>query len=344
MQTSTRLTVLALLVGSFGCGSSTTDPAATMVDPGDGGPTTMTTGDETWADGKHLDASVSIAAGATVIIAPDATITAASGISITVKGTLKAASAQGHAKITGDGWDGIIVASGGTLALDGVDLTNALTALNTQASDAAASYDNGTISGSKTPFLVDAGSTLTTAHASVTGTKGETHISGAFTASHLDYDSNGREGLVTLADTAALTVDDSILHGSGPIGDMVVARAGAASIHVGFTEIKNVHCAFHFDAISTFDVDHVNAHDNVYAFMMYGSGNAGSRTVKSSNLTNDSSMGVDESGTNGMITISDGYWAMNGTGAADNLHKTDSAIVVTNMSTTTPVANAGPRP
>lgn len=333
MQTSTSLAVLALFVGAVGCGST---PA------GNTGTAPAATGDETWADGKHLDTSVEIGAGVTVVIAPGATITAASGVTITVKGTLKAASDRGHAKITGDGWDGIIVASGGTLALDGVDLTNALTALNTQASNAGAAYDNGTISGSKTPFLVDAGSKLSTTRASVTGTKGETHISGAFTASHLDYDSNGREGLVTLASTAVLVVDDSTLHGSGPVGDMIVARAGAASVHVAFTEIKNVHCAFHFDSVTTFEVDHVNAHDNAFAFMMYGSGNGGS--VKASNIAKDSNMGVDESGTNGTIAISDGYWADNGAGAADNLHKVDSAIVVTNMSTTTPVASAGPRP
>src|SRR5437868_6284221 len=39
---------------------------------------TMTTGDETWADGKQLSASVVIAAGATVTIGAGATITAAS--------------------------------------------------------------------------------------------------------------------------------------------------------------------------------------------------------------------------------------------------------------------------
>src|ERR1019366_9835992 len=103
---------------------------------------------------------------------------------IQVGGTLTASSATGtHAKLTGSGWTGISVASGGTLALDGVDITGATTALATLTGATNAEYDDGTITGASTPFNIAKGTTLGTKHANVTGTLGPSGIAGSFVAS-----------------------------------------------------------------------------------------------------------------------------------------------------------------
>src|SRR5260370_15334840 len=107
-----------------------------------------------WTDGTKLSGGVTIAAGNTVTVAAGATITVAAGTTITVVGTLAARSASPtHAKVTGSGWNGIVVAEGGTLSLDGVDLVGASTALDIQRG-AKAEYDDGNIDGAAMPFNV----------------------------------------------------------------------------------------------------------------------------------------------------------------------------------------------
>src|SRR5438034_531591 len=76
-----------------------------------------------------------------------------------------------HAKLTGSAWTGLIIASGGTLALDGVDVDNAATAINTQSGNAGAKLDNGSIHAPTTPFKVDPGSKLSMTHSAVVGAK-----------------------------------------------------------------------------------------------------------------------------------------------------------------------------
>lgn len=303
------------------------------------------TSDETWQTGKMLTTSVTIAAGVTVTIAPGAVVTAAPGVTITVAGTLKSSSQTTHAKITATSWGGISVASGGTLSLVGVDLENAGTALAVAMGNAAAEYDYGTITAATTPFSVGVGGKLTTQHAHVAGTKGSSSVGGSFTAKFLSYDSGGNEGFGLGDASAVFSADDSKFFGTGPnSGDMIAGVA--ASVHFAYSEITQVHCAFHFGGVTQFDLDHANLHGNSYGFMLYGSGSTGTRTVGFSNIFGNAAYGADEGSAqtvNGPITFHDGYWAMNGTSAANNIRKTTNAITVTNMSTTTPVAGVGPR-
>lgn len=314
------------------------------VTPSDDGGVTMTS-DETWAAGKMLTTSVTIAAGVTVTIAPGAVVNAASGVSITVLGTLKASSQATHAKITGTSWGGITVGAGGTLSLVGVDLENAMTALATTGANTAATYDYGTITAASSPFSVGVGGKLSTSHAHVAGTKGMSSVGGSFTASFLSYDSGGNEGISLGDPSAILIIDDSKFFGTGVnSGDMI--NGSGAKIHFAYSEITAVHCAFHFNNVTQFDIDHANIHGNSYGFMLYGSGSTGARTVGFSNIVSNAAYGADEGSAqtvNGPITFHDGYWAMNGAGTAANVHKTTNAITVTNMSTTTPVAGVGPR-
>ncbi len=318
-----------------GSDSGTTPMMGTDSGGGGGGDAMVMTQSQTWTTGTQIGSPVIIDTSATVTVAPGAMVTMANGVTVTVKGTLTATSSTGtHATLTGTSWGGIIVAPGGTLTLDGVDITNASTAIQTNANDAKATYDNGTITAASTPFQVDNGSTLSTTHATVAGTLGTSHVQGSLTASHLDYDSNGHEGIVTSDPTAVLSIEDSTLHGIGPIADMVVSTTGAASIHVAYTEITNVHCCFHFDTISAFDISYSTMHNSAWGAMLYGSDlQAATLTITNSNIENNASYGLDEQGSNGNIQVTGCYFTGNGT---DGLTGTNQASA--------PVPNAMPRP
>ena len=315
-------------------------------DGGSGTPPVTTNGDETWATGKTISGSVNIAAGSTVTIAPGAIVDVASGATITVAGTLKGTSTATHAKLTGTAWGGLVVASGGALTLDGVDLENAASPLAISKGNTSATYNNGTITAASTPFNVSVGGKLSVGHVMVTGTKGMSSIGGAFTASYLSYDSGGNEGIMLTDATTVFTVDDSKFFGTGNTGGDMISSSQAASIHFGHSEISHSHCAFHFNNVTQFDITYATLHDNSYGFMLYGSGSTGTRSVSFSNIFSNADYGADEGSAqavNGLITIHDGYWAKNGSSTANNINTTTNAITVTNMSTSTPVAGVGPR-
>jgi hypothetical protein len=268
-------------------------------------------------------------------VAPGATIAVATGTTITVVGTLAARSASPtHAKLTGSGWNGIVVAGGGTLLFDGVDLVGASTALDIQ-KGAKAEYDDGNIDASAMPFNVEAGGILTTQRSTVTRTQGGSQVAGTFTAAHLDYNSGDNSGIMTTDPAAMLSVEDSTLHGSGPSADFLISQGGAAMFRVAYTNISNVHCAFHFDMITSFDISYTNIRQNVYGFMLYGSSGLGPRTVAHSNIDNSPGIAYDASGQNGPISFDHCYV----TGGVNG-----SNSVATTNAETMPVPGTGPRP
>jgi len=292
------------------------------------------TANTTWSDGEMLAKSVTVGSGVTVTIAPGATITASSGVTITVDGTLTASSTTKAATITGTGWTGIVVASGGTLSLTGVDISGATTALDVQKGATSAEYDTGTINAATTPFNIEAGAVFGTKSATVTGTLGSTSVAGSFTASHLTYNSNGNAGIVTTAPAAVLSIEDSTLQGTGPSGDMLISQGGAAKFHVAYSTISNVHCGFHFDAVSEFDISYINDQSNAFGFMLYGSSGAGPFTVSYSNITLNSAYAYDTQGANAPITFDNDYV----TGTVNN----GTAVSVTNAQNAA-VTGTGPR-
>jgi hypothetical protein len=258
----------------------------------------------------------------------------AASTTINVAGTLTASSATTHAVLTGTSWTGISVASGGALSLTGVDITGASTALATVTGATSAEYDTGTITGSATPFDIAKGTTLGTKNATVTGTLGTSRIAGSFVASYLDYDSNGNEGITTIDPTATESIEDSTLHGSGPVADMVVSATGAASVHIAYTDITNVHCGFHFDAIDAFDVSYTNVETNAYGFMLYGSSGTGTHSVTYSNVDQNQIAFDTTPGVNAPITFDHDY--ITGT------ENPADAVSVTNAQTAA-VTGTGPR-
>jgi hypothetical protein len=319
--------------------TTTTNPdsgAPASEDSGPGSGSTAITEPTTWMPGQAFAGSVTINAGVTVTIAPGASVSFGDGATLTIAGTLTASSATGtHAALTGasgGSWDGVIVAQGGTLQIDGVDISGATTALTINGGNAGASYDDGTITGASTPFNLATGSTLTTDHATVTGTLGQSSISGALTATYLNYQKGpSSEGIVMNDPTATESFDNCTLTGSGPEGDFVVSQQGN-SLTMTHTTISNVHCGFHFDAINSFDISYTVAENNAWGAMLYGSSpTGGPYSITNSNITNNSSYALDEEGTNGTITVDSCY-----------IEGENMGISATNAQSS-PVATAGPQ-
>jgi len=274
-------------------------------------------------DGATLSAPLEIPAGMTVTIPPGARLVAAPGVTITVRGVLVVASASRHARIgattampdTSHAWGGLVVASGGRLDADGLDLAGAATALTLAEGSAGARYDDGTISDGGIPFQIHAGARLDTAHAAVVGATGASGIEGELHASHLDYASSSLGGgLVTMDPAAVLDATDSTFHGTALGADFITSYA-ASLIHLAYSTVSDAHCAFHFDDITRFEIDHVTTGSPdpsmtdaplvVYGAMLYGAG-AGPNTVSDSNFLGGA-YGLDEQNAQGPLTVTNTF-------------------------------------
>lgn len=267
-------------------------------------PAGTTIGDETWSDGKQIASNITIGAGKTVVISPGAKITVAAGVAITVQGTLRATTSATHASIVGPAggsWTGLVVASGGTLTADSLDITGATKALWTLNGNTDATFANGAIT-ADTPFTMEAGSKLSISKSTVTA-KNPSALAGTFSASYMTYDKGTAEGLYMNDAAGTATIVDSTLKGNGG-GDYVVSSA-AKLIDVSYTTITGSHCPLHFNAVDKFRIDHVSNLVNGYGPMFYGSG-AGPNVISNSNLQ-DLTYDWDVQNANGTITIDKSY-------------------------------------
>jgi hypothetical protein len=275
------------------------------------------------ANGVQLTEPLEIPAGMTVTIPAGAKIVAAPGVVITVRGVLAVASAKTHARIgtaappvdDTQRWGGLVVASGGRLDAEGLDLAGAATALSIKAGSAGARYDAGTISDSEVPFQIDAGARLDTAHAAVASPGGASGVNGELHASYLDYQTSPLSGgIIVAAPDAVFDATDSTFHGMGPsAGDFIVSYA-ARLVHVAYSTVNDAHCAFHFNDVATFQLDHVTAGAAspggmgglvVWGAMLYGSG-AGPHSISNSNFMG-SELDLDQQNGNGPLSITNTY-------------------------------------
>lgn len=279
------------------------------------------TSQETWEDGKTIDSALVIEPGIAVTIAPGAKINIAAKATITVQGTLKASSADAHATL-GDGtaaWGGIIVASGGTLALDGVDLKKA--GIHVQGGNADAKYSNGTIDGINAsakvaPFTVDKSGKITVAHATIRNPGQQTEIKGSFTATYLDYDEKDTHAIWASDPSAVVSIEDSKFFSTGSGGKSggpdFLNGYGAKTFHVAYTDVTNAHCGFHFESNlnADIDIDHVTVHGVTNGADIWGSNASGTKTIKNSNFI-DSSEGLDvQDGSNGAFEVSNCFFSV----------------------------------
>lgn len=278
---------VSMFVLAIACGSETADTPDTGEKAAAGAaapPSAAASGeiskDEVWTDGKMLSGDVTIAMGTKVQIAPGAKLSAASGTTITVHGALEAAANDDHAKLSGKGWMGIVVAEGGSLALSGVDIEGAKESIHVNKGNKLAEFTYGTASDGL--FRVDAGGTLTLDHAAVVN-GGYTFVAGTLKATFVDWNA----AAVALSDPGAnVFVADSKITGIG--GDFFTASGGQL-LHVEYTTIDNTHCPFHFNTISKFEIDHVTTggmtspSTSAFGWMVYNS-DAGPHSISFSNL------------------------------------------------------------
>jgi hypothetical protein len=332
-----RRTVFALsllLAASTACSSS--DKKAGVngpTGPGTVDPEQKVAADETWADGKIIAEPVTVETGVSVTVAAGAHIKVAEGATITVKGSLKSGGAGAHLGASGKTWGGLVVAEGGSLALSGVDLEDADVAVEVQGGAKAATFDGATITAAHVPFQVDAKAKLSMTSAKVALPTGTSLVEGDFVASRLDYDSNGNDGIHTMSDTATLSIEDSTMHGARGSSDMIASYDGAGTIHVAYTTFTAVHCAFHLLRVTNLDIQNVTSEGNIYGFMLHGSIEGGTKTVKNMNIIGSIEWGVHESddAQNASITFTNTYF--NGNRNGDLYLKDGTQIAVTNNAT-----------
>lgn len=303
MRSSLAFGALSLVLVACSSSGGTTSSGGT----GPAGPQPVATGtldhDETWFDGKVIKGEVTIPDFVTITIAEGAKITCENGAKITIKGGLRASAKAKHAKITCKTWGGLVVGTGGTLAVEGLDLENPDVGVTTQAGLADAKWDYGVMTGASTPFLVGASSVLSTTGSKVTAL-GQSEIQGDFYAYRLDYNKGGTAGFILGNDAATFTMEDSTLHGSGTLGEFIDSSAGKY-VKVSYTTISDAHCAFHFDNIDQFAIDHVTATKGlVFGAMLYGSKTGGK--VSFSNFGGVEAA-IDVQGTNGSLAFDNVY-------------------------------------
>ena len=304
-------------------------------------------------DGTELAAPLEIPAGTTVTIPPGAKIVAAPGVTITVRGVLSIASAGKHARIgtvappkdMSHDWGGIVVESGGHLDADGLDLADAKQALWLKAGSLASRYDDGTITDAQVPFQIDTGARLDTAHAAVSNAASASGISGELHASYLDYDTTGLGGgLITNGPSAVFDATDSTFHADSVGGGDFITTYGAALVHLAYSTVNDAHCAFHFNDVTQFELDHVSAGLRadakpgpwvVYGAMLYGSG-AGPNVISNSNFTGGE-RDLDQQGPNGPLTITNTF-----TSGLDSIDTTASTWAAADHAAQ-PISDAHPR-
>jgi hypothetical protein len=213
-------------------------------------------------------------------------------------------------------WGGIVVESGGRLEADGLDLVGAATALTVNVGSLGARYDDGTITDAQVPFQIAAGARLDTAHAAVVNAGDASSIAGEFHASYLDYDTSPSvvAGLITNDPTAIFDATDSTFHGTANAGNDYIVSYESSLVHVAYSTITDAHCAFHFNAVTRFEIDHVTAGASspagpgtgvVYGAMLYGSG-TGPNVISNSNFMG-AEVALDQQSTNGPLTISNTF-------------------------------------
>ena len=307
---------MAILLGAGCSGGGAAPPGSAAAPPGSG---------VGLVDGATLTEPFEIPAGMTVTIPAGARIVAAPGVTITVRGvlTIDSASAKTHARIATaapapddmHAWGGISVESGGRLDADGLDLAGATTALWVKGGSLGARYDDGTITDAQVPFQIDKGARLDTTHAAVANAGGASGISGEFHASYLDYETTSfAGGLITNDDAAIFDATDSTFHGMTIGGGDYITSYASALVHVAYSTIADAHCAFHFDDVARFEIDHVTAGAQspttsgllvAWGAMLYGSG-AGPNVISNSNFMGGEN-NLDQEQPNGPLTITNTY-------------------------------------
>lgn len=240
-----------------------------------------------WDSKTKIKGVVTIPKGSVVTVAPGTKITVGAGGKVVVLGQLLAPKGL---TLIGSDWQGLVV-EGSAILTDFVE------------------------KGARQSFFVAKGGSLEINGGDISGINGASLVDGTFKAKNIKYVKGTGDGITSSKDSGSITVDGGKF--SGPArgaGDFFSLSAGQ-SLTVTNSSITKVHCAFHILGLKNMQLDNVDIENNAYGFMMYGSTDAGVRTIKNTTITNND-FGFDEGGTyikNGVITISNSYIKKNGT-------------------------------
>jgi hypothetical protein len=235
----------------------------------------------TWTSTTSLQGSVVIPVGQSVNVVANTTIHVKNGTKITVLGSLVAPAGL---TLTGSSWVGVSVVGSATLTR----------------------FNEG---GAQTPFRVGAAGTLTIHGGNISGILGSSDVEGQLFADGITYDKGSGGGINSSNGTGSIIIDKSLLKGAGRDTGDFFGLYNAKSITLTNSQMTGAHCAFHVLNLTNMKLDHDSIHGNSYGFMMYGSGDAGTKTITNTSITNNL-FGFDEGSAsthNGAISISSSY-------------------------------------
>lgn len=310
-RAASQLFAAAALFALPSCSSS--DPAEAPTRTG------LVSGNDTWTNGLRLNGNIVIGKNATVQIPAGAKITCSEGSTITIDGTLQVAGGGRRATISCARWGGIVVQAGGAIDAVGLDLENARVGLLLREGARDSRFEEGDIRTSVNPFVVGPKVSFTLKNVKATtppelGTDVDNTVCGSktascalvygkLTASRLDYDQQGHEGILVLDDGEA-TIEDSFLHGTNSPGEAIWSIKGKR-VTVRYTKMSGVHCGTHFEPVGSFELDHVQMEKNTYGARMFGS--SAPSVIKDSNIFGSLVLDLEMYGQNAEITLQNVY-------------------------------------
>lgn len=240
-----------------------------------------------WNSQTKIAGVVTIPADTVVTVAAGAKITVSAGAKVVVLGQLLAP--QGLT-LTGSDWQGLVV-------------------------NGSAILTNFVEKGARQSFYVETGGVLVINGGDISGVKGASVVDGTLTAKNIKYIKGRGDGITSAKSSGSISVDGSKFSGPARGAGDFFSLSNGQLLSVSNSSITKVHCAFHITGLKNMQLDNVNIENNAYGFMMYGSSDAGARTIKNTTITNND-FGFDEGGTytkNGAISISGSYIAKNKT-------------------------------
>lgn len=290
---------------------------------------------QTWKNGTKLGGLIRIFEGASVEIEPGARIACTDAVLIQVGGALRVKAAGQRATITCPRWRGIQVVANGEVELEGIDLENPETGVETTRGAKLARITDSSILNSTWPMRVGAETTMEATRVKVTTptTLGPfevsvTEVYGTFIGKYIDYEANGNEGIMAMRD-GVIDLEDSTLKANK--GYDLVSSYGGKSVKVRYTTMTGAHCGPHIaeskdaDKVPTgsFEFDHITSEGNVFGITIYAASMQGPLVVKDSNFQGALAW-LDLQGDHGPLTFENVYF------------ETDNRLVV---NTDQPVVN-----
>ncbi len=274
---------------------------------------------QTWTNGTKLGGIIRIFEGVTVEIEPGARIECTEAVQIQVGGTLRVKSPGQRATITCPRWRGILVAANGEVELEGVDLENPETGVETTRGAKPTKITDSSITNSTWPIRVGAETTMEATRVRITTptTLGAFEVSvsevfGTFIGKYIEYEANGNEGFMAMRD-GVIDLEDSTLKGTNAFD--LVSSYGGKSVKVRYSTMTGAHCGLHIaeskdaDKVPTksFEIDHVTSENNIYGITIYAASDEGPHVVKNSNFQGTGAW-LDLQGDHGPITFENIYY------------------------------------